>query len=100
DSLFQPGVRIIFCSGLSFAVQGVVDNVIGSVKKEMRLFRQLVGEDHDTDELLRAARARARVRVVVKRPARAGFAGAAEPAYSISSPNTRYDVYLTGAAAI
>ncbi|MEW8013795.1 MAG: class I SAM-dependent methyltransferase [Candidatus Sedimenticola endophacoides] len=70
------------------------------VKKEMRLFRQLVGDDHDTDELLRAARARARARVVVKRPARVGFAGAAEPAYSISSPNTRYDVYLTGAAAI
>ncbi|MEW7983985.1 MAG: hypothetical protein AB2812_14775, partial [Candidatus Sedimenticola endophacoides] len=43
-SLFQPGVRIIFCSGLSFAVQGVGDNVIGSEEtfKPLRQTRKKV----------------------------------------------------------
>ncbi len=64
------------------------------VKKEMRVFRTLVGDDPDAAELLRAARECALARVVVKRPAKAGFLGEAEPSMSIKSPNTRYDVYI------
>ncbi len=64
------------------------------VKKEMRVFRALVGDDPDAAELLQVARECAMARVVVKRPAKAGFLDEAEPSMSISSPNTRYDVYI------
>ena len=64
------------------------------VKKEMRLFHELVGEDIDSADLLHAARACAVARVVVKRPAKAGFVGDEKPGFSIESPNTRYDVYV------
>ncbi len=64
------------------------------VKKEMRLFQQIVGEDGDSAELLPAARAIALQRVVVKRPAGAEPLAQFDPAYQVSSPNTRYDVYL------
>ncbi|MCG8426358.1 MAG: class I SAM-dependent methyltransferase [Chromatiales bacterium] len=65
------------------------------VKKEMRLFRQMVGDDLDSAELLLAARHRARKRVVVKRPAKAEFLGDLKPDAEIKSPNTRYDLYFT-----
>lgn len=65
------------------------------VKKEMRLFQQLVGEDGDSAGLLVVARNTALQRVVVKRPAGAEPLAGCTPAYSISSPNTRYDVYLS-----
>jgi len=64
------------------------------VKKEMRLFRQLVGEDSDSAELLTVARQHARYRVVVKRPAGAEWVGDEPPSMSVKSPNTRYDVYV------
>ena len=67
------------------------------VKKEMRLFRQLVGEDSDSALLLSAARRHARHRVVVKRPAGAEWVGGEAPTMAISSPNTRYDVYVNRA---
>ena len=64
------------------------------VKKEMRMFRKLVGDDPDNLDLLAAARHCARFRVVVKRPARSGPLGGVLPNYEIKSPNTRYDVYV------
>jgi len=64
------------------------------VKKEMRLFRQLVGEDSDSPGLLSAARRYARHRVVVKRPAGAEPVGNEAPSLVINSRSTRYDVYL------
>ncbi|OOZ35985.1 hypothetical protein BOW51_09410 [Solemya velesiana gill symbiont] len=64
------------------------------VKKEMRLFREIVGEDVDSAILLEAARRCAVARVVVKRPARAEHVGDQKPGFSIESPNTRYDVYV------
>ena len=66
------------------------------VKKEMRIFRQLVGDDPDSAELLTAARDIALNRVVVKRPAKAPSLGDQQPTMVIKSPNTRYDIYLTG----
>jgi 16S rRNA (guanine1516-N2)-methyltransferase len=65
------------------------------VKKEMRLFRQLVGDDLDAPALLDAARQVALNRVVVKRPAKAPEVGGQKPSMAIRSPNTRYDVYIT-----
>ena len=64
-------------------------------KKEMRLFRLLVGPDDDVAGLLAAARAVARRRVVVKRPAGAPFLSDAKPDGRMESKNTRYDLYVT-----
>ncbi len=64
------------------------------VKKEMRLFRLLAGDDADAGELLRLARRRARYRVVVKRPARGEHLAGMTPDASVRSPNTRYDLYV------
>ncbi len=64
------------------------------VKKEMRIFRRLVGDDADSRDLLTAARKCARFRVVVKRPARSARLAGALPDIEIKSPNTRYDVYV------
>ena len=64
------------------------------VKKEMRLFRDLVGEDPDADRLLEAALACAAKRVVVKRPRNAPPLADRKPSYTVESKTTRYDVYV------
>lgn len=64
------------------------------VKKEMRLLRQLVGDDADAPALLAAALACARRRVVVKRPRLAPSLTGPPPTMRITAPNTRFDVYL------
>ncbi|MBI2380353.1 MAG: class I SAM-dependent methyltransferase [Gammaproteobacteria bacterium] len=66
------------------------------VKKEMRVFRALVGEDADAEALLPAALACARRRVVVKRPDYAEFLGGRKPNYSLETKSQRFDVYLVG----
>jgi len=62
--------------------------------KEMRLLRQLVGDDHDASELLAAALACARRRVVVKRPRLALALTGSPPDAQIIAPHTRFDLYL------
>lgn len=66
------------------------------VKKDMHLFRLLVGEDLDAGGLLHNALKVANKRVVVKRPAKSGPLAETSPHASSSSPNTRYDIYLRG----
>ena len=61
--------------------------------KEMRLLRQLVGDDQDTAELLAAALACARRRVVVKRPRLAPTLAGPAPHGQIITPKTRFDLY-------
>lgn len=63
-------------------------------KKEMRLFRQLIGNDEDSAELLDIALQRAKHRVVVKRPHFAPPLGNIKPFTSINSEKTRFDVYI------
>lgn len=65
------------------------------VGKEMRLLRQLAGDDDDAPELLAAALSGARRRVVVKRPRRAPALAGPAPGFEIIAPNTRFDVYPT-----
>jgi 16S rRNA (guanine1516-N2)-methyltransferase len=65
------------------------------VKKEMRVLRQLVGDDLDVTAVLETALQVARQRVVIKRPKTAPAIGATPPSFSVESKNTRYDVYLT-----
>lgn len=62
--------------------------------KELRLLRRLAGDDEDAPELLAASLARARRRVVVKRPRRAPPLIGPVPSVQITAPNTRFDVYL------
>ena len=64
------------------------------VKKEMRLFQQLLGPDEDADLLLEPALALAKKRVVVKRPESAGYLNERKPDMSITSKKHRFDVYL------
>lgn len=64
------------------------------VKKEMRLFRELVGEDLDADALLELALAAARQRVVVKRPDYAEPLAGRKPTLSFDTKNHRFDVYV------
>lgn len=65
------------------------------VKKEMRVFRDVVGDDADSSELLLAAMAAAEYRVVVKRPRKAPCIDAADlrPSYELAGKSSRYDIY-------
>jgi len=63
------------------------------VKKEMQVFRQVVGDDDDSDTLLEAALAIARYRVVVKRPRKADPLSGPPVTTRIEGKSSRYDVY-------
>ncbi|CRI55695.1 class I SAM-dependent methyltransferase [Pseudomonas sp. CCOS 191] len=63
------------------------------VKKEMRVFRPLVGDDLDAPALLEAALALATHRVVVKRPRKAPIIEGAKPSHSLEGKSSRYDIY-------
>lgn len=63
------------------------------VKKEMRLFRDVVGDDHDAEALLRQALALARKRVVVKRPRKAETLASLKPGYQLMGKSSRMDIY-------
>ncbi|MFM2486972.1 class I SAM-dependent methyltransferase [Celerinatantimonas yamalensis] len=64
------------------------------VKKEMRLFQLLVGDDHDADGLLEAARATNAKRIVVKRPSFAEPLNKEKPQAELKTKNHRFDIYL------
>lgn len=63
------------------------------VKKEMRFFHDLVGNDADADQLLALALEKAKHRVVVKRPAKAENLAGQTPSYSLGGKSSRYDIY-------
>jgi 16S rRNA (guanine1516-N2)-methyltransferase len=65
-----------------------------AVKKEMRLFQQLLGPDEDADLLLEPALALAKNRVVVKRPSGAPFLAGKKPQIEMLGKANRFDVYL------
>jgi 16S rRNA (guanine1516-N2)-methyltransferase len=65
------------------------------VKKEMRELRELVGADPDAAELMEAALASARKRVVLKWPLRAPPPpGLRAPSHQIIGKTVRYDVFV------
>jgi len=64
------------------------------VKKEMALFRQLVGSDEDADALLAPALALASHRVVVKRPRIAPDLAQHKPMYRLEGKSNRFDIYV------
>ncbi len=61
---------------------------------EMRITRELVGDDMDAEILLKNALLCALQRVVVKRPKTAASIGDHSPTHCIQMKNSRYDVYL------
>ncbi len=63
-------------------------------KKEMRILREIVGEDLDASELLQAALKAARNRVVVKRPRLAPQIPGPKPDLVFKGKSSRFDVYL------
>ena len=64
------------------------------VKKEMRLFKLIAGEDPDADELLINSLQKNVKRVVVKRPKGAPCLANKKPSHEIVAKKFRYDVYL------
>ncbi|GAA4894240.1 class I SAM-dependent methyltransferase [Ferrimonas pelagia] len=67
------------------------------VKKEMRVFQDLVGADLDADGLLAPALQLARKRVVVKRPDYAEDLAGQKPTMVIATKKNRFDVYVQAA---
>lgn len=63
------------------------------VKKEMRVFRPLAGDDLDAPALLSAALGLASHRVVVKRPRKAPAILGQAPSAQLSGQSSRYDIY-------
>ena len=64
------------------------------VKKEMRVFHHLVGQDADADALLQAALPVTRRRVVVKRPRIAPALEGPAPSHVLEGKSNRYDIYM------
>lgn len=63
------------------------------VKKEMRIFHDLLGVDTDDAELLEQALKVAMYRVVVKRPRLAPSIEGQAPSYQLEGKSCRYDIY-------
>lgn len=63
------------------------------VKKEMRLFRPLAGDDLDAPQLLAAALQLASHRVAVKRPRKAPAIAGPAPSAELAGQSSRYDIY-------
>lgn len=63
-------------------------------KKEMRMIRDVVGDDDDGADLLETALLYAANRVVVKRPKGAERLSSRIPSHIIEMKNSRFDVYL------
>jgi 16S rRNA (guanine1516-N2)-methyltransferase len=64
------------------------------VKKEMRIFQDVIGDDADANALLTAALACATKRVVVKRPRLAAYLAELTPSFSQTGSSSRFDIYL------
>jgi 16S rRNA (guanine1516-N2)-methyltransferase len=69
------------------------------VKKEMRVLRELIGDDEDASQLLHVALTWVKQRVTVKRPRTAPILGGSilnnrKPNSTVESKNTRYDIYV------
>lgn len=63
-------------------------------KKEMQVLRELIGDDEDAAQLLPLAQAKARYRVVVKRPRHGELLTSLTPDVVYAGKSSRYDVYI------
>jgi 16S rRNA (guanine1516-N2)-methyltransferase len=105
---FQPGETLSLLQNLQGAEPEARPEVVlldpmfphreksALVKKDMRAFRSLVGEDLDANGLLAPALAVARKRVVVKRPRLAPYLANQKPSMELAGQSSRFDIYLVG----
>jgi 16S rRNA (guanine1516-N2)-methyltransferase len=70
------------------------------VKKEMKAFHDLVGESSGDAQLLEAALAKARCRVVVKRPRKGQVIEGIKPSYELTGKSCRYDIYALSSLSV
>lgn len=64
------------------------------VKKEMRIFKEILGDDTDADKLLAVSLNKASKRVVVKRPRQSPFLNDKKPSFIMEGKANRFDVYV------
>jgi 16S rRNA (guanine1516-N2)-methyltransferase len=64
------------------------------VKKEMRIFKEILGDDKDADKLLEVSLTIAKKRVVVKRPRKSPFLNDKKPSFIMEGKANRFDVYV------
>lgn len=106
DKLISIANQIKLRSGDSFDILDTlapdtiyIDPMLGEttsqakVKKEMQVFRALLGKDHDATKVIKKAIESAQARVVVKRPLRSEALHDPVSA-EYTSKRTRYDMYL------
>ena len=65
------------------------------VKKDMQIFREIVGDDLDSIELLKYALQQNAKRIVVKRMINSPFINDIKPNFKIKGKTTRFDVYTS-----
>jgi 16S rRNA (guanine1516-N2)-methyltransferase len=65
-----------------------------SPRKEMRIFRSLVGKDQDAEQVFQMAHSKGPKRLVVKRP-RQSISLYQKPSVQYIGKSTRYDVYFS-----
>jgi 16S rRNA (guanine1516-N2)-methyltransferase len=85
------------CADVVYLDPMFADAGTAAVTKEMQLLREFLGPSPAPDALLRAARERARLRVVVKRHRHAPALADQVPSFSLTGRSTRFDVYLNHA---
>lgn len=64
-----------------------------AVKKDMKAFHSVVGQDADNELLFNSAENKAIYRIAVKRPRHAPQISATTPTYSLEGKSSRYDMY-------
>ncbi|CAL4326635.1 class I SAM-dependent methyltransferase [Buchnera aphidicola] len=64
-------------------------------KKNMQIFRNLIGQDEDAEELLNLAQKKAKKRVVVKRPCYAKSLSQDKLSFIVLGKKHRFDIYNT-----
>jgi 16S rRNA (guanine1516-N2)-methyltransferase len=89
SALENPGVDVIY-----FDPMFEDANLKASPRKEMRIFREVVGKDQDALEVFQKALAKKCKRLVVKRPRQSASLGI-EPSVQYIGKSTRYDVYFS-----
>ncbi|QEL57011.1 class I SAM-dependent methyltransferase [Chromobacterium paludis] len=75
------------------------DKKAAAAKKDMQAFQHVIGDDMDSAELLAAAIAAAKVRVVVKRPRLGAPIAGVKPSAVLDGKSTRFDLYVIKALA-
>lgn len=63
-------------------------------KRELRIVREIVGEDLDDAELFAKAYVKARQKLIVKKPKNALAYYPVQPSYTLFGTSTRFDVFL------